>query len=396
MVQTIFILLFLILFPFGQIIRIGIIHPIDVVVGLGALYSVFNKVKRPAVFVYIQNFLMVATFSWLFSIFVFPQITVLYGSLYLLRLFAYSYFLIYVWNFASNSKNGELLLNSLLSVSVISAVFGWFQFFMIPDLKSFFEWGWDRHLFRLVGTFLDPTFLGLIIVFGIIISMYQYIEANKIKYILYMIFLIASLAFTYSRASYLAFIAGIGYMFYAKRNSIYVKKDLPAGRQGIGYILYPMIVLAGLIFFLPTSRNHSISFFRSFSAIARLENYSDTIKVFKTSPLLGVGFNNICLVRQNVIGPEPFSSHACSGSDSSLLLILATTGVIGFIVFVHTISKINSRVSPGPNTLALRSSAIALFVHSIFSNSLFYPWVMGYIIILLSISLKDGDHEEKV
>jgi hypothetical protein len=34
-------------------------------------------------------------------------------------------------------------------------------------------------------------------------------------------------------------------------------------------------------------------------------------------------------------------------------------------------------------------SAVALFVHSLFSNSLFYPWIMGYIIILLALSLTD-------
>lgn len=389
MVQTIFILLFLILFPFGQIIRIGIIHPIDIVVGLGAVYSIISKYERPWLFKYIENFLLVAVFSWFFSIALFPQTTVLYGLLYLIRLFAYSYFLTYVWNFASNIKNRELLLNSLLGVSVISAIFGWIQFFTVPDLKPFFEWGWDQHLFRLVGTFLDPTFLGLIIVFGLLISMIRFIEVkNKWTYLIAGIFLLISLAFTYSRASYLAFIAGIGYMFYAKRNSIYAKKDLPAGRQGIGYILYPIIVLSALIFVLPTSRNHSISFFRSFSAIARLDNYADTIKVFKSSPVLGIGFNNMCLARQKIIGPELFTSHACSGSDSSLLLILATTGVIGLMVLAYSIQGVACSLKRDSRFIILTSCSVALFVHSLFSNSMFYPWVMGYMTILIAIVLK--------
>lgn len=382
MVQTIPILLFLILFPFGQIIRIGIIHPIDIVVGLGALYSIISKAKRPDGFTYIQNFLLIATFSWVFSIFIFPQAAILYGLLYLLRLFAYSYFLICVWNFASSIKNRELLLNSLMGVSVISAIFGWIQFFIFPDLKPFFEWGWDEHLYRLVGTYLDPTFLGLVIVFGLIIMIHQFIVIKEKKYLVMALFLLISLAFTYSRASYLAFVVGVGYMFFI------AKKYLPAGRQEIAYILYPIILLTAIIFFLPTSRNHSISFFRSFSAVARLDNYTDTIKVFKSSPVLGVGFNNMCLARQKIIGPESFSSHACSGSDSSFLLILATTGVIGLIVFVFSAYNIVKSLKHTKYYILYSSCLVALFVHSLFSNSLFYPWILGWMVILLAVDLR--------
>ena len=103
--------------------------------------------------------------------------------------------------------------------------------------------------------------------------------------------LLVSLSFTYSRAGYLAFLASTAYLLYAKKN---------------GYILYPVLILAGLIFILPTSRNPTISFFRSFSAIARVENYKETLKVFRKSPIYGVGYNNLCAARQKFIGPKAF------------------------------------------------------------------------------------------
>lgn len=353
---------FLALFPFGQIIRIGIIHPIDVVVGIGAVYAIFKKLSKPEIFKYFQHFLIFTTFSWIVSVFIFNQIEALYGLLYLVRLAAYFYFFLLVYGFAKKTVDKQLLLNSLLTVSVVSAIFGWIQYFTFPDLKPFFVWGWDEHLFRLVGTFLDPTFLGLIIVFGILISIFR-------KKWLFVFFLIISLAFTYSRASYLAFLAGVGYLFFTKIN--------------IKYVFYSVLILVGLIFFLPTTKNHSIEFFRSFSAIARIENYQSTLKIFQHSPIFGIGYDNLCIANQKYIAPQDFSSHACSGSDSSLLFILATTGVVGLFSFLHLITK----VWKNSNNI-FRVLLAALLIHSIFSNSLFYPWVMGYLIILLAISMK--------
>lgn len=359
--EQIILFVFLVLFPFGQIIRVGIIQPIDVVAGIGAIYAIVKKLPKPEFFKYLKNFLFIATFSWIFSLVFFKQVTVLYGFLYLLRLVAYFYFFIYVWNFVKNKdKNRKLILNSLLSLSLISGLFGWIQFFVIPDLKPLFVLGWDMHLFRLAGTFLDPTFLGLIIVFGSIIALF------KKKYLV-LLFFIISLAFTYSRASYLAFVVGIGYLLYTKRK--------------FGYILFPMLILVGLIFILPTQRNHSVEFFRSFSAFARIGDYKQTLEIFRSSPVFGVGYNNLCLAKTKFVGFVNFSSHACSGSDSSLLFILATTGILGLISFAHLMNK----VWKSSDTI-FKATSLALLIHSLFSNSMFYPWILGWMIVLLAKS----------
>ena len=71
----ILIFLFLILFPFGQIIRISlnflgtniVLHPIDFVVGVGLILFILESHKRPRLFNYILSFLGVALFSYLLS-----------------------------------------------------------------------------------------------------------------------------------------------------------------------------------------------------------------------------------------------------------------------------------------------------------------------------------------
>lgn len=369
--NNIFIFLFLVLFPFGQIIRIGIIQPIDLVVGLTAIYTIFKKLETPEVFKQLQRFLVFATISWIFSLFIFHQINVLYGLLYLFRLISYVYFGIYVWNFIKKEiGNKRILTDSLLAISVVSAFFGWIQFFTFSDIKPFFVWGWDIHLFRLVGTFLDPTFLGLIIVFGLIVSIYKFIDNRKWKDMFITAFLLVSLAFTYSRASYIAFVIAIVAIVYSEKR---FKK-----------LLLLIVGLSVLAFLLPTAKNHSIELFRSFSAVAKVDNYQTTLKIFSKSPVFGVGYNNMCIAYQKFIGAQDFSSHACSGSDSSLLFVLATTGAIGLIVFIFFVYRIYQILPRNRNFTILLVSFWSLFIHSIFSNSMFYPWIMGWMMILLA------------
>jgi len=373
--ESVFLFLFLVIFPFGQIVRIGILQPVDFIVGLAAVYTIFKKLETPRVIKYFGSFVLFAFFTWVFSIFIFRQIDVFYGLLYLFRLTAYYFFGIYVWNFIKKAAdNKKLLLDSLLAVSIFSSLFGWVQFFIVPDIKPFFIYGWDIHLFRLVGTFLDPAFLGLIIVFGLLVSVTRMVEAKNKKYLGIILFLLVSLAFTYSRGSYLALFAGL--IVIALYNKILKK------------VIFFILIFTTLLFALPTSKNHSIELFRSFSAIARIEDYKTTLQIFSKSPIFGVGYNNMCIAYRKYIGFQDFSSHHCSGSDSSLLLVLTTTGIAGFIVFVYSIYKIWVSLKRNSGFQILASGFAAILVHSLFSNSLFYPWIIGYLIILLALAIR--------
>jgi hypothetical protein len=374
--QNIFIFLFLIAFPFGQVIKIGILQPIDLVVGLAAIWMIVKRLEIPKVYKHIGIFISFAAFSWFFSIFIFRQVEVVYGLLYLFRIAAYYFFGVYSWNFVSQkTDNRKLLLDSLLAMSVVSSLFGWVQFFMVPDIKALFVYGWDIHLFRLIGTFLDPTFLGLIIVFGILTSITRMIDDKNRRYLGTALFLLTSLAFTYSRASYLALFAGLIVIAAYKK---VIKKA----------ILF-IVIFAAFLFLLPTSKNRSVELFRTFSAIAKVDNYKTTLQIFSKSPVFGIGYNNMCLAYQKYIGPQDFTSHSCSGSDSSLLLILTTTGVAGLIVFTFAIGRVIKSLRAKSSFIILSSSVAALLVHSLFSNSMFYPWVMGYLTILLAITARE-------
>ena len=74
-------------------------------------------------------------------------------------------------------------------------------------------------------------------------------------------------------------------------------------------------------------------------------------------------------------------------------MLLATGGVISFLAFLTLAAKIlNSNF--GNSGFLIRGTVIAVIVHSLFANSLFYPWVMGIIAILLGLSQKNTGTKE--
>ena len=381
--ESIFIFLFLIVFPFGQIIRLSFslggytipLLPIDVVVGLAGLYSLLFQKDKSKIYGYLRFFFYAAIFSFIVSLGIFGK-EAFYGLFYLLRLTAYYSFLNYVWHFARKSKAARIILtDSLLAISGLSAVFGWFQFFLFPDIKAFFVYNWDMHLYRLVGTLLDPTYLGIIIVFGLITSLVRYFYSKEKKYLAISLFFLVSLAFTYSRASYLAF--GAGVLVFAFLTKKFRK---------FSYWILGLLLIAYL---LPTAKNRSIELTRTFSIFSRITNYGQTLEVFKRYPIFGVGYNNLCLARNQIIGVEDYASHSCSGSDSSLLFILASTGIVGFMAFLSAGYAIFRALRGSKEFYFFAPIAVSLLVHSLFSNSIFFPWVTGYIIVLLGSSLKE-------
>ena len=131
----------LIVFPFGQLIKFGIFNIFDVLVVLLAIFTLLRKPKYPNWYPYFLNFLLFGLFSWMVNLFILKDPLVFKGLLYLIRLFAYSFVAVYVFNLFK-SKRGlplvdkkEKIIKSLLYVSVASAFLGWFQYLILPDVR---------------------------------------------------------------------------------------------------------------------------------------------------------------------------------------------------------------------------------------------------------------------
>jgi O-antigen ligase len=380
---------YLLIFPFGQLFRINVgignfaipIFPTDLIAGLLLITCLISKYEKPKFFKAFLFFILAALFSSVFSLTVFKSVKVIYGSLYLLRFISYAS-LVQVTYYLS--KRGEkiksYLFNFLIIVSLAVAVFGWYQYIFYPDLRSLYYWGWDDHYYRLVGTFLDPTFTAIILVFGFILSFAKALVFRRNRNLILAGFFLLTLAFTYSRAGYLALLAG-------SVSLLYLTKRLKR-------ILLVFLALLILIIFLPRPSSEGVHLERIKSILSRLNNYQQTVEVIKRSPLFGFGFNNFCLAEEKYLGSVDYKSHSCSGSDSSILLIFATTGIVGLIIFFNLVYVVLNNLSKNIYGLSFQASLIAIIIHSLFSNSLFYPWVMGYLAILLGLAIKEEKAKE--
>jgi O-antigen ligase len=390
-ISKLVIFLFLVIFPLGQLIRIPVlllgnnvvIQPLDAVAAICFLFFLFDGfeipegLKKP-----FGGFLLAIVTSLLYGLTLFGFADILPGLLYFLRLFFYFGFFVVVYNFVKNSSAiARRLYLALIGLSLTIAIIGWVQYFVFPDLTALKYLGWDDHLYRLVGSFLDPGITSIFLVFGAILTIADFDKKKKWPSAALILFFLVSLAFSYSRAGYLAILASGLYIFWKfanLKNFIFLTA---------GFLL--------LLYFLPRPAGVGVKLERVFSISTRLQNYQQTTLIWSKSPLFGIGYNNLCLARQKYFASEP-ASHACSGSDNSILMLLATTGIVGLMIFVNLLVAFWRVVGKSRFSLAFRTSALAILVHSQFTNSLFYPWVLGFLAILLAISIKSSSSKTEM
>jgi len=322
----------------------------------GKLPRLFSLGKPALLFVFTM------IFSWGFNFFKWGWQRSLLGSLYWLRWLFYFGIYLAVANLTSEFKTFKVFLLRLLILSGIAAVFlGFVQYFFYPDFRFGIYSGWDPHLYRIVGTYLDPGFTGMIyLLVLLLISDYFYQRATWLKLLVY-----CALALTYARSAYLSFLAATA--------TVALKKRVPRV-----FVMSLFLVLLTIIL-LPRRASVGTRLERKDSAWARIVSWQKAIKIFSHSPLIGVGFNNYRWAQR-----ASWESHAGAGSDSSLFFLLATTGVLGTSVYLYFLWSILKS-----STLITFVTTIALLTHSFFNNSLFYPWIMIWWWTILGLNTKN-------
>lgn len=319
--KILFPLLFLSL-AFGQLQRLGQFYFHDFILVLILLVNLRSlKVFRPVLW-----FGFAGLVSLIFTGFK-P------GGEYLVRFLAYSL----LFNFKIDKRY-------LLFFSSAVAGFGWLQYLLVPDTRFLLALNWDDHYYRLISTLFDPNFTGIILVLGLVLTYFSYPRSWP----LYLLHLTA-LLLTYSRSSYLALFASIMAVAIFKKQF---------------KIILLIFLFTFFLFFLPRPGGEGVKLERLFSIEQRFDSYGEGIRLWLKSPVFGLGFNTLRYYRGDS------DSHAAAGLDSSLLFVLTTTGVVGFLAYLNLLKSLWKK------NLLLRVSLAALLVHSLFVNSLFYAFTM--------------------
>lgn len=348
-IQTTILIFTFFSFFIGQIFRLNIFNIsfplIDIAIILLSLVNLSQHYKQKSFKVNNKYFLYFLIFSWVFLLFNLTkyQISSLRPVFYLIRLSCLLSLIIFPLEIKNKLKN------LFITFIVANIIFGLIQYFFWPDFTYFDVNHWDPHLYRLISTYLDPTFTALIYLF-LIIKLYL---DKKIPYRRPLLLLTyVAMVLTYSRSTYLSFLFGFGFISYSLKN--------------IKIFLVSLVIIFLTIIALPRQPGEGTKLERTSSIIAKIENYQDGLTLFSKSPFIGHGYNNLAFVRK-----YNSNSHAASGFDGSLLTILTTTGIIGLLFFIFGIHRYFLQAN-----LLKKTMMVSLLIHSIFANSFLYPWIL--------------------
>ncbi len=343
-------------FFIGQVFRLnlfGFNFPlIDLAIIIFSLYNLFLHFKHHTLKVKNKFLVYFLIYSWFLLGF-----TLLKFQIYSLKPFFYLIRLTCLLSLFIFPPTIDKKFKKLFYLSIIAnIVFGLIQYFIWPDFTYFDIANWDPHLYRLISTYFDPTFTGLIYLFFLI----KVFLDKKIPYrwpILIVTYI--ALTLTYSRSSLLSLVFAFAYISWKNKK--------------ISIFLSTLLLITLTIFLLPRQPGEGTKLERTSSIKAKIENYQEGLSLFKQHPFLGIGYNNTPFFKKTTNE----MSHANGGFDSSLLTIFITTGLVGGILFILGFKKIFIK-----SNITIQSCFIATIIHSLFANSLLYPWILLSLIIL--------------
>lgn len=292
------------------------------------------------------------------------------GGLYLIRFMLYSTSLLLGYELIkSGIKIGSLIRVILYSLVTLLSL-GFLQLLFFPDMSLLTDFGFDPHKNRMFSTLLDPNFLGMMLNIGFLMSLYFYFLKPQRKWIYFCIAFSIGIFLTFSRSAYLALLIEI----------------LILGFFRMRKLLIVSLVIFTLLFLLVPKFNERVvgGINVDKTASERIESWKKGFSIFTEQPLIGVGFNNlrINLEKQNLLKTYSIDGgNSGAGVDSSLVFILATTGVIGLLAYLYfwtdSLKKIKKQ------RVIIFALLGGLLINSQFINSLFFPPIMLIYFLIL-------------
>ncbi|MDT8716161.1 O-antigen ligase family protein [Clostridium sp. 19966] len=324
-----------------------------------------------------------------------------YGALYAFRLAFYMIYVYYVINYFKDLKFkfGKLTDIYVYSYSAVAFI-GILQLIFYPKAVDFYALLKNFHIYllnpdphenRLISTYLDPNFLGTISSIPIIVCLAKLITHDFSKhlkkglmYIVFLILLTFMVALTVSRS-------GIGTLMVSLFIFVLASVRIENRKLYIENFKRFFIAILGMVAIIFTSYylSHShvvkriVEIKTDPSAQARVVSWTQATKVIqKNNPIFGVGYNMYGFVKGATDRVTSF------GVDSSIMLILATTGAIGIIIFaLYVLSTLkNIFVIRNTKNFYVGNAVMAVFIGSIagsnFNNLLFYPlWLLPFFVL---------------
>jgi hypothetical protein len=357
---------------------------IHTAVNIGMLYPTIisflnqNRPKVLPIFLWIIYLLIVV----LLQTFTTPLMSTLVAVGYIIRL---SNFLVFAFVIFGVRQNLSLSTRHfILALSLMITLPTGLQYVFWPDLRYLSEFGWDPHMYRAVGTILDPPIVGSLsgMIFMYILVKNRGKVGAIIKIIWAMFF--ASIVFLFSRSTYIAVLVVSTWFFAFKKQ--FKNLVLFISFFLLAIHLAPKTVPANLD--LESSKIARVS-----TVASRHTEILTGLKTFVYHPIWGIGYNRVRDCKLGILrecgddvasyhGVNLYINHSASAYHSFWVTLLATTGIIGAVWFFYIIKSV---------VFAHRSLAMIFVIPAIigfFDNTLFSPFVV-YSFILIALDVVD-------
>lgn len=254
--------------------------------------------------------------------------------------------------------------------SLIIPVMCLVQYLFMPDLRLLQQYGWDPHMYRAVGLYLDPPILGTVLGILFISAMF---EKRKVAMILNYLAVI----FLFSRSTYLSiFIVVISYVLKRKQ---WVQAIVWVLFFGLSLWLAPMTIPR-------YSQLESAKIERVSTVLSRRVEIEAGLRAWMNQPVFGFGFNRVAEYKTHhpeIYGKEIATSHAASAFHSFWVTQLATTGIVGVLLLIYWY------------TLAMRKSEMWFLVLvppaliGLFDNVFFHPFVLYCLLLHIAYEQRE-------
>lgn len=347
----------------------------------GLLYFLLIKksFKLPKFSILLLIFTLSALTSLIFSFSKFSIEQFIVSGFYFVRWVSYLLVSLVLFNMLDKKMlSKEKLLNVLVLSGVFISLIGFVQLIVLPDFTTLrSDLGWDPHKNRLASSFFDPNFVGAYLTLCLTILIDRLFGKKKIgKYdILAFVIVILALFLTFSRSAWAMFaVIILIYGFFRSKT-----------------LLITAFLVFFMVYFAVPRIQTRISGITdpADSASLRIVSWGNAFKIIKENFWLGVGFNSYRYIQREYgfLTPDSENIHSGAGTDSSLLFVFATTGILGFIIYLisYLYCLMAGFLHRNTKGLLVFSVMSGLLVESLFINSLFYPQILfAFLAILIA------------
>lgn len=356
---------------FGQQVNAFVFEPVLFII---LCYYAFRYRLKPIQDLWKNYKSIIAFFVFSLAIFIFGW----YGYtplenwislLYLIRLTIYILFYIYMSYAAHKDKDQKKIVErGFVLFAGITLISSFIQYVFYPELRNLLYLGWDPHLYRMFGTFLDTSVAAA--VYGLIAIFFYFLFRSKgivTKYVL-CLGSILCLLFTFSRTAY-------GVFFLLMLAVLVAEKKFKL-------LLITICLAVGVLLIIPKPFGEGVNLARTFSIESRLNDYSQAFILWQKKPLLGFGYNRLRYVKRQYgfIEPKNFDMTHAGASYPSFLEILVTEGVVGLLLFIWMLYSLVKRSKIG----LIAGGFLALL--SLADNILLHPIVLIVFLCFLSLT----------